>query len=57
MAHNRDTALQVRGEYLDTMGKIYYSYFKDYYNKLLKMQASGRDCMDEWEGQCGYVDR
>ncbi len=40
MAHNRDTALQVRGEYLDTMGKIYYSYFKDYYNKLLKMQVS-----------------
>jgi len=55
MAHNRDTALQVRGEYLDTMGKIYYSYFKDYYSKLLKMQASGRGCMDGWEGHYGWI--
>ena len=40
MSHSREIALQVRMEYLDTMGKIYYSYFKDYYSKLLRMQVS-----------------
>jgi hypothetical protein len=39
MAHSRETALQVRSEYIDTMAKIYYSYFKDYYSKLMKMQV------------------
>ncbi|XP_064395792.1 vacuolar protein sorting-associated protein 52 homolog [Halichondria panicea] len=38
MAHSRETAQQVRSEYMDTMGKIYYSYFKDYYSKLMKLQ-------------------
>ena len=39
MAHSRETALQVRSEYIDTMTKIYYSYFKDYYSKLMKIQV------------------
>ncbi len=39
MAHSRETAQQVRSEYMDTMGKIYYSYFKDYYSKLMKLQV------------------
>lgn len=38
MAHSRETALQVRTEYVDTMGKMYFSYFKDYHSKLMKMQ-------------------
>ena len=46
MAHSREIALQVRTEYLDTMGKIYYSYFKDYYSKLMKLQV-------KWE--CAWV--
>ena len=39
MAHSRETAEQVRSEYVDTMGKVYYSYFKDYHSKLMKMQV------------------
>lgn len=39
MAHSRDTAQQVRKEYVDTMAKIYYSYFKDYHSKLMKLQV------------------
>ena len=39
MAHSRETALQVRTEYVDTMGKMYFSYFKDYHSKLMKMQV------------------
>ena len=39
MAHSRDTAQQVRKEYVDTMAKIYYSYFKDYHSKLTKLQV------------------
>ena len=41
MAHSRDTAQQVHKEYVDTMGKIYYSYFKDYHSKLMKLQVGG----------------
>lgn len=41
MAHSRDIALQVRSEYIDTMTKVYFSYFKDYYSKLMKMQVCG----------------
>ena len=40
MAHSRDTAQQVHKEYVDTMGKMYYSYFKDYHSKLMKLQVS-----------------
>ena len=39
MAHSRETAQQVRSEYIDTMTKINFSYFKDYYSKLMKMQV------------------
>ena len=41
MAHSRETAHQVRSEYIDTMGKMYYSYFKDYHSKLMKLQVRG----------------
>ena len=39
MAHSHETAEQVRSEYMDTMGKMYYSYFKDYHSKLMKLQV------------------
>ncbi|XP_019856256.1 PREDICTED: vacuolar protein sorting-associated protein 52 homolog [Amphimedon queenslandica] len=38
LAHSRETANQIREEYVDTLSKIYYSYFKDYYHKLMKLQ-------------------
>ena len=48
MAHSRDTALQVHKEYVDTMGKIYYSYFKDYHSKLMKLQVG--EALDNLSG-------
>ena len=39
MVHSRETAQQVRSEYIDTMTKICFSYFKDYYSKLMKMEV------------------
>ena len=42
LAHTRETANQIREEYVDTLSKIYYSYFKDYYNKLMKLQVTER---------------
>ena len=39
MAHSRDISAQVRKEYVDTMAKVYYSYFKDYAAKLMKLEV------------------
>ena len=52
MANERHVAKEIRDEYVDTMSKIYYSYFKSYMNRLLKLQVSAyshqlpapRDC-------------
>lgn len=40
MAHHRQVAREIRDEYIDTMSKIYFSYFKTYISKLLKLQVS-----------------
>lgn len=39
MTHERDTAREVREEYVDTMSKILYSYFKMYTSRLMKLQV------------------
>lgn len=41
MANERTVAKEIRDEYVDTMSKIYYSYFKSYSGRLLKVQVSG----------------
>ncbi|KAK0065803.1 vacuolar protein sorting-associated protein 52 isoform X5, partial [Biomphalaria pfeifferi] len=38
MANERHVAKEVRDEYIDTMSKIYYSYFKGYSSRLTKLQ-------------------
>ncbi|KAL3872237.1 hypothetical protein ACJMK2_040173 [Sinanodonta woodiana] len=38
MANERHVAKEVRDEYLDTMSKIYNSYFKGYISRLMKLQ-------------------
>ncbi|GFT75160.1 vacuolar protein sorting-associated protein 52 homolog [Nephila pilipes] len=38
MTHERDIAREVREEYLDTMSKILFSYFKMYTSRLMKLQ-------------------
>lgn len=38
MANNRDVAKEIRSEYIDTMSKVLFSYFKSYSGRLLKLQ-------------------
>ncbi|KAM8884079.1 vacuolar protein sorting-associated protein 52 homolog [Synchiropus picturatus] len=38
LANERTVAREIRDEYVDTMSKIYYSYFKSYSGRLLKVQ-------------------
>ncbi|XP_059366105.1 vacuolar protein sorting-associated protein 52 homolog [Carassius carassius] len=38
LANERTVAKEVRDEYVDTMSKIYFSYFKSYSGRLLKVQ-------------------
>nr|KAG5710557.1 hypothetical protein BaRGS_013203 [Batillaria attramentaria] len=40
MTNERHVAKEVRDEYVDTMSKIYYSYFKSYSSRLMKLQYS-----------------
>lgn len=40
LANERTVAKEIRDEYVDTMSKIYYSYFKSYSSRLLKVQVS-----------------
>ena len=37
MSNHRQVATEVRDVYLETMSKIYYSYFRGYITKLLKL--------------------
>jgi len=39
MTHERHVAKEIRDEYVDTMSKIYYSYFKAYLTRLTKLQV------------------
>lgn len=36
-SHERDIAGEIQTEYIETMGRIYYSYFKEYISKLMKL--------------------
>ncbi|RWS27982.1 vacuolar protein sorting-associated protein 52-like protein [Leptotrombidium deliense] len=38
MAHNREVAREVQNEYIDTMNKVYFSYFKEYISRLSKLR-------------------
>ena len=40
LANERTVAKEIRDVYVDTMSKIYYSYFKSYSGRLLKVQVS-----------------
>ncbi|XP_071450742.1 vacuolar protein sorting-associated protein 52 homolog [Hetaerina americana] len=54
MSNERHVAEEVLCEYVDTMSKIYYSYFKSYSSRLMKLQyeevASKEDLMGVEEG-------
>lgn len=50
MAHHRQVAREIRDEYIDTMSKIYFSYFKTYISKLLKLQFEEQADRDDLMG-------
>lgn len=39
LSNERNVAEEICGEYVDTMSKIYYSYFKSYSSRLMKLQV------------------
>jgi hypothetical protein len=45
--HDRSVARECRDEYINTMSKVYFSYFKEYSAKLGKLQLSGDDLPDK----------
>ncbi|VDQ13013.1 unnamed protein product [Trichobilharzia regenti] len=40
MSHDREVAKEVKVEYINTMSKVYYSYFKAYGGKLTRLQVN-----------------
>lgn len=38
LSHERDRAREVQTEYIETMSKVYYSYFKEYIHRLCKLE-------------------
>jgi hypothetical protein len=39
LTNDRQIADEIRREYIDTLGKVYFSYFKAYSSKLMKLQV------------------
>jgi hypothetical protein len=39
MVHHRQVAREIKDEYVDTISKVYFSYFKAYISKLTKLQV------------------
>lgn len=50
MTNERHVAKEVRDEYVDTMSKIYYSYFKSYSSRLMKLQFEEVAARDDLMG-------
>lgn len=42
LGNERATAKEIRDEYVETLSKIYLSYFRSYLGRLMKVQVSGR---------------
>ena len=40
LANERPTAQEIKDEYLDTVSKVYYSYFRSYLQRLMKLKFS-----------------
>ncbi|KAK0078260.1 hypothetical protein PV325_002767 [Microctonus aethiopoides] len=50
LANERNVAEEICGEYVDTMNKIYYSYFKSYSSRLMKLQFEEKPSKDDLMG-------
>lgn len=42
LSHERDKAREIQSEYIETMSKVYYSYFKEYIHRLGKLEYDER---------------
>ncbi|XP_051991491.1 vacuolar protein sorting-associated protein 52 homolog isoform X2 [Xyrauchen texanus] len=51
LANERTVAKEIRDEYVDTMSKIYFSYFKSYSSRLLKVQYEDVADKDDLMGE------
>ena len=40
MTHHRQVAREIKDEYVDTISKVYWSYFKSFISKLMKLQVN-----------------
>ena len=50
MTHERQVAKDIKDEYVDTTSKIYYSYFKGYVSRLVKLQLDDAADKDDLMG-------
>ncbi|XP_046675531.1 vacuolar protein sorting-associated protein 52 homolog [Homalodisca vitripennis] len=50
LANEREAAEEICREYVDTMGKIYFSYFKSYSSRLMKLQFEEQATKDDLMG-------
>ncbi|XP_034948479.1 vacuolar protein sorting-associated protein 52 homolog [Chelonus insularis] len=50
LANERNVAEEICSEYIDTMSKIYYSYFKSYSSRLMKLQFEEKPSKDDLMG-------
>lgn len=57
LSNQRHVAEEICGEYIDTMSKIYYSYFKSYSTRLMKLQFEEGPTKDDLMGVEDNVNR
>ncbi|XP_065332207.1 vacuolar protein sorting-associated protein 52 homolog [Cloeon dipterum] len=57
LANERSAAQEVCVEYIETMGKVYYSYFKAYISRLMKLQYDDNPSKDDLMGVSENVAR
>nr|CAI5852852.1 unnamed protein product [Callosobruchus analis] len=50
LSNERNIAEEIRNEYIDTMSKIYFSYFKSYENRVMKLQYEENTSKDDLMG-------
>lgn len=50
LKHDREVAREIQNEYIETMSKVYYSYFKEYLHKLAKLQFEEVPTKDDLMG-------
>uniref|UniRef100_A0A1I7ZIC9 Vacuolar protein sorting-associated protein 52 homolog n=1 Tax=Steinernema glaseri TaxID=37863 RepID=A0A1I7ZIC9_9BILA len=55
LANDRQVAREIRDEYMDTVGKMFFSYFKTYASRLFKLQMADSATKDDLLGAEDHV--